>query len=451
MLLKTFKANKVFGYLDFDITFNKDINFLVGGNGTGKTTALKLLNALLVPNFKELLVIPFKLIEFTVEHNNRNLQIIAQSNDKEIKLSIGDVDDALLLPNYSREEFDFYSSKKEGIDDLINETIRKYADHPVVKKISSLPSPIYLGLERRRENIEGDNRNYFMERELWFKHSANSRAASAKRLIRGSLGLSLMETEFLVQDAYRELKHLEERQADKLRDSILISAFQYTEFDFSFTPVKEVNFWQEKTRLLERRREIKEAISKIGTRNSRLNNEVDIFFDRLTSLFESMESKQEQGGITLEWLTNKAQIDRISKVVEVIDEHKSKIDDLFKPINNFLSTVNDFYVDSNKKLIIDTVGRLNVQRPDGTNCSIEALSSGERQLLVIFAHAFFNRYGRRNTVFIIDEPELSLHLVWQEKFAETILDISPSSQFLLATHSPEIIGINKSKAIKCRH
>jgi predicted ATPase len=444
MLLKNFKAMKVYGYLDFDINFNKDINFLVGGNGTGKTTALKLLNALLVPNFRDLFVIPFESIELSVSHNKNLFQIIARSNDKYIIVSIDGDDLELNRPNFSQEELEFYASKKEGRDDLFDDTTRKYADHPIVKKITNLPSPIFLGLERRRENGDQDNRNYLIERELHFK-----RTTSTKRLIRGSLGISLMETEYLVQDAYRRLKQLEERQSNKLRDSILFSAFQYTAFDFSLTEVQD-DSWQEKSRLLERRKEIKEALSKIGTRDNRLNTEVDTFFDRLTSLFELMQSNQEKGGITIEWLTNKAQIDRISKVVEVIDEHKSKIDDLFKPINDFLSTVNDFYIDSNKKLSIDTVGRLNVERPDGKSCSIEGLSSGERQLLVIFAHAFFNRYGERNTVFIIDEPELSLHLIWQEKFAETILKISPSSQFLLATHSPEIIGLNKNKAIKCR-
>lgn len=60
MIVKGFKAKSVFGYLDFDISFNQDVSFLVGGNGSGKTTALKLMNALINPNFKELLQIPFK-------------------------------------------------------------------------------------------------------------------------------------------------------------------------------------------------------------------------------------------------------------------------------------------------------------------------------------------------------------------------------------------------------
>ena len=55
LIFKHFSAVGVFGYLDFDIKFNTDISFLVGGNGSGKTTALKLINALSNPSFKELL------------------------------------------------------------------------------------------------------------------------------------------------------------------------------------------------------------------------------------------------------------------------------------------------------------------------------------------------------------------------------------------------------------
>ena len=42
-------------------------------------------------------------------------------------------------------------------------------------------------------------------------------------------------------------------------------------------------------------------------------------------------------------------------------------------------------------------------------------------------------------VFIIDEPELSLHVQWQEKFVDGIMEASRETQFILATHSPTII------------
>lgn len=52
MRIISFKGQEVFGYLDFDIKFNSDISFLIGSNGSGKTTVLQLIRALLTPSFK---------------------------------------------------------------------------------------------------------------------------------------------------------------------------------------------------------------------------------------------------------------------------------------------------------------------------------------------------------------------------------------------------------------
>ncbi len=40
---------------------------------------------------------------------------------------------------------------------------------------------------------------------------------------------------------------------------------------------------------------------------------------------------------------------------------------------------------------------------------------------------------------IVDEPELSLHVRWQESFVDAIQKASPRLQIILATHSPSIV------------
>ena len=49
---------------------------------------------------------------------------------------------------------------------------------------------------------------------------------------------------------------------------------------------------------------------------------------------------------------------------------------------------------------------------------------------------------RPNTLVLIDEPELSLHVAWQKKFLPDLLKIVATAQFdvVLATHSPFIVG-----------
>ena len=47
---------------------------------------------------------------------------------------------------------------------------------------------------------------------------------------------------------------------------------------------------------------------------------------------------------------------------------------------------------------------------------------------------------KKNTLIMIDEPEISLHLSWQDIFVDALLKACPKYQFVLATHSPNIIS-----------
>ena len=73
----------------------------------------------------------------------------------------------------------------------------------------------------------------------------------------------------------------------------------------------------------------------------------------------------------------------------------------------------------------------------------DKLSAGEKQLLSFICYnAFFD-----NAIFIIDEPELSLHVDWQRKFFKILLDQNPKNQFIVSTHSPFIYGKYPDKEV----
>ena len=441
MNILRFEAIGVYGYLDFNIKFNQDKNFLVGGNGSGKTTALKLMNALINPSFRDLLTISFESCSLVVENNSNIIIIYASSDGKNIKFGVSSCKNEINLPLQSSQEIDLFMRKDERLNKLIEGLTRKYITHPVIKEISKLNSPLFLGLDRRTD-LSDTEKEYFHERELWL--NVNKKKHDRGRiLVGGALGASLMEIEMLVQNAYKDIRELEVEQSHMLRNQILLSSFKYSSFNDS-SIISDSLSWKQKKGLLMRKAEIKESVSNIVGLDSSISDEVDDFFDNLGNLLKSLTETNHTA--QLEWLLNKAQIDRMSDIVDIIDIHKSKIDHYYRPINDFLSIVNLFYGDSNKFVDIDAVGQLSVFRPDYTECTIEGLSSGERQLLIILAHSFFNK----NNIFIIDEPELSLHLKWQEKFADVIFSINPNSQFILATHSPEIIAGNKNKAVGCR-
>ncbi len=272
------------------------------------------------------------------------------------------------------------------------------------------------------------------------------RTSSPKRRVQGTLGEALINTEMLIQETYRRIRDFEEHQGFYLRDQILKSSFKFTEFNLESFDNSNMN-WRERQNIIKRKEEIKEAIHKIGKVDDSLIKEMDSFFNKITMLFE--ELKESDGkGFNISWLVNKAQIDRVADILDVIDSSNSRVSKLYSPIISFQNIVNDFLSESNKRIEINTVGRVEVVRPDGTRCLIDSLSSGERQLIIMTANVLFNKKMGRSSIIIIDEPELSLHMRWQEMFSEKILSISPRTQFIMATHSPEIVGNLEEKGIR---
>lgn len=67
---------------------------------------------------------------------------------------------------------------------------------------------------------------------------------------------------------------------------------------------------------------------------------------------------------------------------------------------------------------------------------LKSLSSGEKQLLQILLEVLS---AAQNSV-IIDEPELSLHVNWQQQLVSSMRRINEDCQLLLASHSPEIMA-----------
>ncbi len=63
MKIKKFIGQNVHGYLNFDITFDLSLNFLIGINGTGKTTVLNLIDGMLNLNLKPLVMAAFDSIK----------------------------------------------------------------------------------------------------------------------------------------------------------------------------------------------------------------------------------------------------------------------------------------------------------------------------------------------------------------------------------------------------
>ncbi len=116
----------------------------------------------------------------------------------------------------------------------------------------------------------------------------------------------------------------------------------------------------------------------------------------------------------------------------------STLDDIARRIMILLDNINSKF--AHKSIIVDRKQGLIVRTDHGQTIELDALSSGEQHELVLLYDLLFE--VEPNTLVLIDEPEMSLHLIWQTSFLPDLLEIVKTAGYdvVLATHSPYIAG-----------
>ena len=92
-----------------------------------------------------------------------------------------------------------------------------------------------------------------------------------------------------------------------------------------------------------------------------------------------------------------------------------------------------------KTLVIDREQGFKFVTDEGAEIGPSALSSGEQHELVLAYDLLFN--VQEGSLVLIDEPEISLHVSWQQQFLDDLIKIAElqSLRFVIATHSPQVI------------
>jgi energy-coupling factor transporter ATP-binding protein EcfA2 len=114
----------------------------------------------------------------------------------------------------------------------------------------------------------------------------------------------------------------------------------------------------------------------------------------------------------------------------------------------FVNYLGSFF--KNKSVSFDVAEGFTIKSSTQQPLQPSWLSSGEQQLLVLFCNTLIAR--ETPSVFIIDEPELSLNFKWQRQLIDALLEIvsGASVQIVLATHSLEIISQHRNTVLTLR-
>ena len=123
-----------------------------------------------------------------------------------------------------------------------------------------------------------------------------------------------------------------------------------------------------------------------------------------------------------------------------IREKFSLLDDLAKQLDVFCSSINSLIAFKSIETSADAGIVVRVFDGKKDPLALSVLSSGEQHLIVLIGKLVFSTH--RDSLVLIDEPEISFHPEWQEKFLAILEEIRKLNGFsaLIATHSPILIG-----------
>ena len=430
--IKSIKVSGLFGLYDHHVTLNEErVTVIHGPNGVGKTVFLKLTNAFMRGRYVEMARVPFRSME--VLFGDDSLAIVETEGDsvpwKRMRLS-------LISVNGEKQ-----SSIVEG--EVLNsqKIVRQIVEaHPFISQVG--PEE---WVDRRTEEVFGFE-------ELSLRIEEYSPQESKRLKVSEPKGLKDLRSRINV--------HLIEAQR-------LIRLTNYSS-DWRYRPAQErtmTNTVQEYSRDLKKK--LESALASYAKQSQKLDQtfpqrlihqgiagplsiemikkemqEVESIRDQLKriGILDGGDSSQDPYPLQISQLDDlqQSQLSVMAVYAKDTKEKLSVLTELSGRIEILLDVLSRKF--TNKRVKISRESGLVVVGTNEKPIPITSLSSGEQHELVLLYDLLFK--VKPNTLVLIDEPELSLHISWQKGFMEDLLGIIRLAHFdvLMATHSPYIVG-----------
>lgn len=438
MRLLRLQIQDLYGSISKDIPLKKDLNLLVGINGSGKTSVLNIIDWLLQPNIARLATTSYKRLALSFEHDNVQYTIEAIQTPTQYEVFVRGSNGfnpsrfhVVLTKNPALIDDD---DERQALEEQYSRLGPDKTEIPIWEFIAALPKPVVISLDRTI-SAEAEDVYFFETPVLRAKPRPRTRTPLSKVKEVASTRYAAYRTQVI-------------RLNDELKDNIIMSSLR------------------DPLTLQTRRRQTQainpRALSELETRlrrqfgsamaESALAKQLQRYFSSAREIIREAGSPVNHNPMMLGIF--QSQYRQLEDMLQAFDTFERKVEAAYAHLRLYLETVNAFLKQSGKRIYFDeptnqlTFQFLNaIDKPPRR--ALENLSSGERQVLILFTFLAF--VAEEHTVFIVDEPELSLHPQWQSEFLDAFLALKPkNTQILLATHSPEIVADHKSACILLR-
>lgn len=432
-IVKNFRIYGLHGYKNIEITFTSQARIIIAENGAGKTTILAALYAFLKRDFYRLSKIRFDKIECEIAGHNSPLCVS--------KLDLQGFEVAALTTNL--EQLSRFTSASSG---AIREAIFQLEGDDVSFMESPLLHDVYMNSPYDSEDFAEIIRT-IRESEMELPDAICSTEATLSSLIDSYQLLYLPTYRRVELSAPKAQRRIPARR--RLRESQNTDGIRYGLRDVQDRLAEVLADIQKYSN--NQYRTISAAIiddalaGKITPESCQNFNLPDIdalrlFFSRVeydeskTGRIESLKRLYESGEILQQdQLILRYFLSKLGAVVDRTRQLETSVEKFVEQVNVYLSLSSDEKTLAYDSNLMRVVVRNNF---NGEEIDLEALSSGEKQVISLFSHLYLEASQKK--IVLIDEPELSLSLDWQMRLLPDVINSPGCAQLLAITHSPFI-------------
>lgn len=406
MLLKSLIITNLFNAFSYNIDFQSTQQpfLLTGPNGYGKTTILSIIDNIASKNLLFFFQLPFDRIVFEFD-NNQTLSIHSKLLPTK---EIAEKTDAV-LEGEKEVVFEWSSNGTLLGSFVLNNNLVRKASRNIGYYLGKRPELYDYNSSEFLKFVENNNRFYeIIAKEL---------GQTTFLMLLSNLSSTFIKAQRINFDAENNTSSIESIVA-RLKRILEIDQFNY---------------------LKDAERHDNAFIDKLLSSSTRLSK---VEYEEMVKGIEISINELKGFGLINsfkipEYLEAKSEIltAYINDVREKLGNYKATIEKL-----RLFSTLLEKKRFVNKSVFYSPAFGLRVKSNNGGFININKLSSGEQNEIIMLYNFIYNVSD--NSLLLVDEPENSLHVVWQEEFINDIEEISKTKkmQVVIATHSPQILG-----------
>lgn len=445
MRLSEFRVSGLFGLFDHILPLNVDerITILHAPNGFGKTVVLKLISGFFGGSLSVFREFEFQTVEY---HFDDGGTVIVEQFVPEARSStrLSKREERRFVINYRR------AGEEYRWDPTEDRRTEPWRDIPSIYWERYVPSMERVGAREWRDSTTGQRYNID---DLYDKFGhlvppgrpqrPNHHPAWLEEL-RGRLHCRLIETQRLLA-------------LDKIRSSSSETSMTLTVKTYSS--------------------DLKNSVERLLAESATLSQSLDQTFpNRLLSRMAEREAPlpeyelrerlalldQRRGRLAKAGLLDTAKDDTVISgshfddatrriLTEYVADTEQKLEiyiDMLEKIELFIEIINSRF--QFKSMSVSRSSGFTFKDIKGRDLDPENLSSGEQHELVLIYELLFRT--RKDSLLLIDEPEISLHIAWQKRFIKDLRRIIALTDFdaLLSTHSPQLIGKDMALTVQLK-